>query len=113
MMASSFQLRAVFEFSGFNTQSTFPWAVTEVKKTSWNRLSAEMTHPEIGLVFAELARYNNLDFSGDCEAILSQMITAESLILAGGLLVIVDGEAVIGPSCCCGLEGMAGLPEDR
>jgi hypothetical protein len=104
-MSSPFELQAIIEFSGFTTKSAFPWEVAEIEKFSLIRLSAETTYPEIGLVFAEIAWYNQIDFSGNSEAILNRILAAKSLALAGGLQVVVEGEEKIWPSCCCGLEG--------
>jgi hypothetical protein len=103
-MSSSFQLQAVIEFYGFEAKSACPWEVGEISGLSWIRLSAEMTQPEIGAFFAQLAGYNRIDRSQSRDEILAAMIAADSLVLAGGIQATFE-EQVISPSCCCGLEG--------
>jgi len=101
-MSSPFQLQAVIEFYGLDA-TVCPWEIAEIDG-SWLRLSAEMMQPEIGLFFAQLANYNQIDLSQTKEAILKKILGADSLILAGGIQAMFK-EQEISPSCCCGLEG--------
>jgi hypothetical protein len=102
-MSSSFQLKAVIEFYSSEAEPAWSWEVSEISELSWIRLSAEMTQPEIGAFFAQLADYNQIDRSQSRDEILAAMIAADCLILAGGIQPIFE-EQVISPSCCCGLE---------
>jgi hypothetical protein len=102
-MSSPFQLQAVVELYGLDAQSTFPWEIAEIDSFVWIRLSAEMTQPEIGLFFAQLARYQQIDLSGNREEILKEILGADGLALPGGIQAVFE-EQVISPSCCCGLE---------
>jgi hypothetical protein len=103
-MTSAFQLQAVIEAPYFGDDSICPWELP-----TWDngfppiRLSGELTHPEIGLVFAQLVQYNRLDFFTNSQATLKQIIEAEKLVLPGGIQATL-GDQVIAPSCCCGLE---------
>ncbi len=103
-MSSPFQLQAVIEFYSFDVESACPWEIVELDGLTWIRLSAEMKQPEIGLFFAQLARYNQIDLSGSRETILQEILAADGLILAGGIQAVFE-DRVISPSCCCGLEG--------
>ena len=103
-MNSSFQLQAVIDFYDFDAESSCPWEIAEITGSDCIRLSAEMSQPEIGLFFAQLVRYNRIDFSESQEAILKEILAADGLALAGGIQAIFE-EQVISPSCCCGLEG--------
>jgi hypothetical protein len=104
LMSSPFQLQAAIESSGFDVESACPWEIVEIDGLAWIRISAEMTQPEIGLFFAQLASYNQIDLSGNRTAILQEILAADGLVLAGGIQAIFEGQ-VISPSCCCGLEG--------
>lgn len=103
-MSSSFQLQAVIEFYGFEPEFACPWEITELAGFAWIRLSAEMAQLDIGLFFAQLAAYNQIDLSGNRVGILKEILEADSLALAGGIQAVFE-EQVISPSCCCGLEG--------
>jgi hypothetical protein len=103
-MNSSFQMRAVIEAPNYEGEFLCPWQVAEFKPFSMIPLSGEMTYPEIGLVFAQLAQYNQIELSCKKQVILEQILEAESLVLPGGIEVISEGMS-IPPSCCCGLEG--------
>jgi hypothetical protein len=102
-MNSSFQLQAVIESPYFPEEFVCPWEISAGAELSPIRLSGEMTYPEIGLVFAQLVQYNQIDFLGDRQTILNQLIAAENLILPGGIQAVL-GDQIIAPSCCCGLE---------
>ena len=103
-MSSSFHLQPVIEFYGFDAESSCPWEIAEITGFEWIRLSAEMSQSEIGLFFAQLAVYNQIDLSENREAILKEILEADGLALAGGIQAVFE-EQVISPSCCCGLEG--------
>jgi hypothetical protein len=102
-MSSSFQLHAVIEFYGFDAESACPWAVADVGRLRWMRLSAEMAGEEIGAFFAQLVGYNQIDRSGSLDRILQEIVISDGLVLAGGIQAI-SGDTIISPSCCCGLE---------
>lgn len=102
-MNSPFHLQAVVELYGLYAESVCPWEIAEIDE-SWLRLSAEMTQPEIGLFFARLASYNQIDLLESRETILKEILGADGLALAGGIQVVFE-EKIISPSCCCGLEG--------
>jgi hypothetical protein len=104
LISSPFQLQAAIEFYSLDVESACPWEVAEIDGLAWIRLSAEMTQPEIGLFFAQLASYNQIDLSRNREAILKDILAADRLALAGGIQAVFN-EQVISPSCCCGLEG--------
>ncbi len=100
-MNSPFQIQAVVEAP--SGQGECPWTIPQPEASSWIRLSGEITYEEIGLVCAQLVQYNCLDLSGEAKSVLKQVLDAESLVLPGGLQVIL-GNQLITPSCCCGLE---------
>ena len=102
-MSSVFQLQAVIEAPDYKDKLSCLWDVATVEPGCFIRLSGNMTYPEIGLVFAQIVRYNRLDLSGDIKTVLQQIVEAESLVLPGGLQAVYNGE-LIQPSCCCGLE---------
>jgi hypothetical protein len=102
-MSSSFQLQAVIETPYFQEEFVPPWDLKIPEPLSWIRLSGEMTEQEIGLFFAKLVQYNQLDFSGESHTVLDRILNAESLVLPGGLQAVFENQS-INPSCCCGLE---------
>jgi hypothetical protein len=102
-MIHPFQLHAVIEAPCSQDECIFPWDVPIFDSFSRIRLSGQMTCPEIGLVFAQLARYNQIDLSGDRQIVLKQILEAENLVLPGGIQAVWASK-VIPPSCCCGLE---------
>ncbi|MBD2088937.1 hypothetical protein H6F67_03605 [Microcoleus sp. FACHB-1515] len=63
-----------------------------------------MEYPEIGLVIAQLAQYNQIKLVDDKQAIINKIIDQKSLVLPGGIQVIREENKPISPSCCCGLE---------
>lgn len=102
-MNSLTQIQAVIETPYYEGEFSCPWQIPEFKLFSMIRLWGEMTYPEIGLVFAQLAEYNQVELVNDKQAVLEQILEAESLILPGGIQVISE-QKIISPSCCCGLE---------
>jgi len=102
-MSSPLQLQAVVETPYYQGEFLCPWDVPQFEPFSWIRLSGEMTYREIGLVFAQVVQFNDLDLSGERQAVLKRVVEAESLVLPGGIQVIL-GDKFIPPSCCCGLE---------
>lgn len=96
-------LHAVVEGALYEGEPLCPWTIAECKPLSFIRLSGKMTDREIGLVFAQLINYNNLEHGGDTNNLLHQVIQAETLVLPGGLQAR-SADKVINPSCCCGLE---------
>ncbi|KAI9135143.1 hypothetical protein [Acaryochloris sp. CCMEE 5410] len=102
-MNSSIQMQAVVESPYDAGEFLCPWPVPEFKPLSMIRLWGEMTYPEIGLVFAQLARYNQIELANNKHTVLEQILEAESLVLPGGIQIVSEAK-VIPPSCCCGLE---------
>lgn len=103
-MSSLIQMQAVMEAPHYEDEFSCPWETPEFQPFSMIRLHGEMTYQEIGLVFAQLAQYNQIELAGDFLTVLNQIIEAESLILPGGIQVIDELQNIISPSCCCGLE---------
>ena len=103
-MNSPFQLKAVIEIYGFDAEFACPWEISEVDGFAWLRLSTEMTQREIGLFFAQLVSYNQIDLSENRAVILREILATDGLVLAGGIQAVFE-EQVISPSCCCELEG--------
>ena len=102
-MSSSFQLQAVVEAPHLQEEFAYPWDLQTLEPFSWIRLSGEMTEQEIGSIVAQLVQYNQLEFSEDSHLVLDRILTAETLILPGGIQSVF-GDQIIDPSCCCGLE---------
>jgi AraC-like DNA-binding protein len=96
-------LQAVVEVALDEGEPLCPWPIADCKLFSLIRLSGKMTDREVGLVFAQLVNYNNLEGGGDTNNLLHQVIQAETLVLPGGLQVR-SAHKLINPSCCCGLE---------
>jgi hypothetical protein len=103
-MSTFIQMQAVIEAPYYEGEFLCPWEVPEVRPFSLIRLWGEMTYPEIGLVFAQLAQYNQIKLSSDKQVVLKQILKAKSLVLPGGIQVVCTGQDTISPSCCCGLE---------
>ncbi len=104
-MNSSIQMQAVIEAPYYECEFLCPWEISEFEPCSTLRLWGEMEYPEIGLVFAQLAKYNQIELTGDKQVALDQILAAESLVLPGGIQVVCkDRDTTISPSCCCGLE---------
>ncbi|NEO88729.1 MAG: hypothetical protein F6J87_31565 [Spirulina sp. SIO3F2] len=93
----------VVEAPYFEGEFLAPWSVPEFEPLSMIQLHEGMSHPEVGLVMAQLAAYNHIDLENDRQTVLEQILGADSLVLPGGIEVISQGK-VIPPSCCCGLE---------
>ena len=102
-MSSCFRLQAVVETPHPQGEFACPWNLQTLEPLSWIRLSSEMTEQEIGSIVAQLVQYDQLEFSEDSHLVLDRILTAESLILPGGIQAIL-GDQTIDPSCCCGLE---------
>ena len=98
------QLQAVMEAPYYQGKFHCPWDVPKFKSFSTIRVHAEMTLPEIGLVFAQLANYNQIPLANDGQTVLQQIVEAETLVLPGGIRVVCESQKTISPSCCCGLE---------
>lgn len=103
-MSSLIQMQAVMETPYYKGEFSCPWEVSEFEPFSMLRLCGEMTYPEIGLVFAQLAAYNQVELLDNKQTVIEQILKAESLALPGGIQVICEGQSTISPSCCCGLE---------
>lgn len=103
-MSTFIQMQAVIEAPYYEGEFLCPWEVPEVRPFSLIRLWGEMTYPEIGLIFAQLAQYNRIELSNDKQVVLKQILKAKSLVLPGGIQIVCTGQHTISPSCCCGLE---------
>jgi hypothetical protein len=103
VMKADSHLQAVVEGALYEGELLCPWPIADSKSFSFIRLSGKMTDREVGLVFAQLVNYNNLESGGDTNSLLHRVIQAETLVLPGGLQVR-STDKVINPSCCCGLE---------
>lgn len=55
------RLHAVIEAPFFQELRNSPWEIVKLTFFPWIRLSGELSHPEIGLVLAQLANYNHID----------------------------------------------------
>ena len=55
------QMQAVIEAPYYEGEFSCPWAIVKFEPYSMMRLHGLMTYPEIGLVFAQLAKYNKLN----------------------------------------------------
>ncbi|MEH2310525.1 MAG: hypothetical protein V7K35_03640 [Nostoc sp.] len=97
-------LQAVIEASWYEGEPLCPWFVADHKPFSRIQLYGEMTDFEVGLIFAQLVKYNDLDSESDAYEVLYQVIESETLILPGGLQVRSTADELIYPGCCCGLE---------
>ena len=66
---------------------------------------------EVGTFLGQLCDTNHAGFGDDdeliedIEAIFDQLCSREDLIVPGGIGVWSDGEPILLPGCCCGLEG--------
>ncbi|MEH2404715.1 hypothetical protein [Nostoc sp.] len=97
-------LQAVIEAPWYEGEPLCPWFVADHKPFSRIQLYGEMTDLEVGLIFAQLVKYNDLDSESDAYEVLYQVIESETLILPGGLQVRSTADELIYPGCCCGLE---------
>lgn len=102
-MNSLIQMQAVMETPDYEDDVSCPWQIPEYTPFSMIRLFGEITSPEVGIVFAQLAEYNQIELANDKQSVLEQILEAESLVLPGGIKVISKDKS-ISPSCCCGLE---------
>ncbi len=102
-MSSSIQLQAIVEAPNYEDEFLCPWEVAEFEPLSRIRLSAKITYPEIGLVFAQLAKCNKIKLENDKQTILKQILADDCLVLPGGIQVVQKRD-IISPGCCCGLE---------
>ncbi|NEQ68301.1 MAG: hypothetical protein F6K21_22930 [Symploca sp. SIO2D2] len=103
-MDSLIQMQAVVETPYHEGEFVCPWEVPEFQPFSLLPVSGEMTYPEIGLVVAQLAQYNQIELTNDKQVVLRDILKAEGLVLPGGIQVISEGKKPISPSCCGGLE---------
>lgn len=102
-MNSLIQMQAVVESPYYEGEFLCPWPIPKFKPLSMIHLCGEMTYPEIGLVFAQLAKYNQIELAKKKQTVLEQILEIESLVLPGGIQIVSE-DKVIPPSCCCGLE---------
>ncbi len=102
-MNTLIQMQAIIEAPYYEGEFFCPWPVPEFRPFARIRLWEEITNPEVGLVFAQLAQYNQIKLTSSRQVILQQILKAGRLVLPGGIQVIY-AEDTIEPSCCCGLE---------
>ena len=69
----------------------------------WLRLHAASPDTEVAQVVATLASYNHPS-ARDRPCRLDERVDAKTLVLPGGLAA-ASADAMVYPSCCCGLEG--------
>ena len=103
MMNANPHIQAVVEVMMDKGDLLCPWPVADCKKFRSIRLSGNMTDLEVGLIFAQLVNFNDLESEGDTNNLLHRVIQANTLNLPGGLQVI-SADKVINTGCCCGLE---------
>ncbi|QLE44091.1 hypothetical protein FD723_29050 [Nostoc sp. C052] len=103
-MSSNPCIQAVVETPWYEGEPLWPWSVADYKPFSHIQLYDEMTDLEVGLIFAQLVQYNDLENGGNANDVLYRVIESETLILPGGLQVKSTANELIYPSCCCGLE---------
>ncbi len=103
-MSTQIKMQAIIEAPYYQDEFICPWKVSDFEPFSKIRLHPEITIPEIGLVVAKLAQYNDIELSNSKPAIIEQILEAKSLVLPGGIEVIDEREKSISPGCCCGLE---------
>ncbi|WP_298919641.1 hypothetical protein [uncultured Nostoc sp.] len=104
MMITNPCLQAVIEAPCYEGEPLWPWFVADYKPFSRIQLYGEITDLEVGLIFAQLVKYNDLDSESDANDVLYQVIESKTLILPGGLQVRSSADELICPGCCCGLE---------
>jgi hypothetical protein len=97
------ELNPVVAAPWFDGPQTWPWPIADRKPYSFIRLSGRMSPSEVGLVLAQLVKYNRLDAEQSVAGLLTSVIADERLLLPGGVQASL-GECEINPSCCCGLE---------
>jgi hypothetical protein len=97
------ELHAVVETPWFEGVPPWPWPIADREPFSFVRLSGEMAAAEVGSVMAQVVRYSQIEAEPTAEALLSAVVTDETLILPGGVRAS-ERERVINPGCCCGLE---------
>ncbi|WP_299415160.1 hypothetical protein [Acaryochloris sp. IP29b_bin.148] len=68
-MNSPIQMQSVVESPYYAGEFLCPWPVPAFKPLSMIRLWGEMTYPEIGLVFAQLAQYNQIELSNNIQTV--------------------------------------------
>jgi hypothetical protein len=95
------ELNAVFEnvIQGQAPQ----WATQTDSEASFIRLSADTTPAQTASFVAGLCAYNHLTAQSVQDAI-TVLLSAETLVMPGGVAVIVAEQKPLYPSCCCGLE---------
>lgn len=104
MMISNPCIQAVVETPWYEGEPLWPWSVADYKPFSHIQLYDEMTDLEVGLIFAQLVQYNDLENGDNANDVLYRAIESETLILPGGLQVKSTANELIYPGCCCGLE---------
>lgn len=73
-MNSSIQLQAVIEAPYYEGEFFCPWEVIDFQPCSTIRLFGEMSYPEIGLVFAQLAKYNQIKLADDKQVVIRKLL---------------------------------------
>lgn len=97
------ELNPVVAVPWFGGPQVWPWPVADRAPYSFIRLSGGMSAPEVGLVLAQLVKYNRLEAGPTVADLLTGVIADGRLLLPGGVQASLGG-CEIDPSCCCGLE---------
>lgn len=82
--------------------SPFEWAQSKSTE-AFIELNDHSPDGDIAWIVALLASYNGILSSGSIEKATHAVMTADALVLPGGLMVRAEN-IEIPPSCCCGLE---------
>src|SRR5262245_23731978 len=95
------ELHAVFENV---IQRQVPgWASQADSVSSFIRLSGYITPAQTTIFIASLCLYNRLTAQTTQDAI-ALLLSADTLVLPGGVAVVANDQEPLYPSCCCGLE---------
>jgi hypothetical protein len=108
-MNPEIQFKAVVEAPFYETKFECPWPVSEFVSGSRIILSGDMKLDSIGIIVAQLAKYNSIELQKSAIEVLGNILdTGKQFVLPGGVCVIKDEEEIVIPGCCCGLESWRG-----
>ena len=96
------EIYPVIELSLSAGSTALPWPRADFEE-SFLPLSGSCSRDEVGLFMATFVAYNGLAVDSDLDKTIDGIITAKTLIAPGGL-AFSDGNQIIYPGCCCGLE---------
>ncbi|KMN42980.1 hypothetical protein [Bacillus sp. LK2] len=83
----------------------FPDWLDKVECKEYISLTKNNSPQDVDLFLVGLFGYNHIDISNGPITAFKDLLNAESIVMAGGILFIEDEEKMIFPSCCSGLEG--------